>query len=46
MSAAANAEHHARNVRNLKDTNEKLDELARAIAELARALRQIKSSVS
>lgn len=46
MSAVANAAAHANKVLTLKDTNEKLDELARAVAELAKAVRQIKSAVS
>jgi hypothetical protein len=46
MSAASNAEAHAKKVLLKQETNEKLDELARAVAELARAVRQIKSAVS
>jgi hypothetical protein len=46
MTAASNAETHAMRVLLKQETNEKIDELARAVAELARAVRQIKSAVS
>jgi len=46
MSAATNAQNHATRVLQRQDTNAKIDELARAVAELARAVKQINSQVN
>jgi hypothetical protein len=43
--STSSAKSHARRAQETKDTNEKLDEIAKAIYELARALDDVDSRV-